>query len=199
MYKIYEELSKRGISLESIQYGDYQRSELISEIQENINSWEYNVLELLDINNWNLKNLILEKPDHFIRGNIPYESNIRKPKAYFGLLITGKGNLALDWFPYDMTSFRMPIEKTDWLHWDNTWPRGSGDLPFNRVLMIRGFANLLNPPKNKPYPKLDQLIRSIYDFPELYDSFFEQPPVGVEPRKKKGQIIKVDFVSDNPL
>ena len=48
-------------------------------------------------------------------------------------------------------------------------------LPFNRVLMIRGFEGLLNPPKNKPYPKLDQLIiEAVKDLIERIYSFLNQ-------------------------
>ena len=53
-----------------------------------------------------------------------YESNIRNPKAYFELFITSKGNLALDWYPYNPNLPGLAKEKWDWTHWDNKWPVG---------------------------------------------------------------------------
>ena len=130
------------MTLESIRNDRYPRHKIIREIADEFNSWEYGVLELIDLRNWNLNNLVLEKPDRYVRGEMHYESNIRNPKAYFELFITSKGNLALDWYPYNPNFPGLAKEKWDWTHWDNKWPVGGTHLPFNRVFMIRGFEML---------------------------------------------------------
>ena len=175
IYQIYEALNKKGMKVESIRYGDYPRDKIIDEVSRGFDSWEYNVDELIDTRNWNYDNLELDQPQYFVRGGMYYKSTIRKPKAYFRLFITSKGNLALDWYPYN-PEFPKPIEKTDWIQWDNSWPIGGTHYPFNRVMMIRGFDMLLYRPKKKPYKKLDmyiieatkELIGKIYTFLERF-------------------------------
>ncbi len=158
IYKIYKELMKKGMTLEAIRNDRYPRHKIIREIADEFNSWEYGVLELMDVRNWNLGNLVLEKPDRYVRGQMHYESNIRNPKAYFELFITSKGNLSLDWYPYNPNFPGLAKEKWDWTHWDNKWPIGGTHLPFNRVFMIRGFDSLMRGRKNKTYNLIDQYI-----------------------------------------
>jgi hypothetical protein len=156
IYKIYEELNKKGMKVKTIRYGDYPRDKIIREVSRKFDSWEYNIDELIDTIGWNFENLTLDQPQHFATSGMYYKSTTRKPKAYFQLFITSKGNLALDWYPYN-PEFSKPLEKTDWIHWDNSWPRNSS-LPFNRIFMVRGFDILLYRSTKKPYSKLDMYI-----------------------------------------
>lgn len=146
------------MTLESIYNDRYPRHKIIREIGSAFGSWEYGILELIDIRNYNLDNLEIEEPDRYVRGGMYYESSIRKPKAYFELFITLKGNLALDWYPYNPNFTGLAKEKWDWTHWDNKWPIGGPYMPFNRVLMIRDFDSLMRGRKNKPYNLIDQYI-----------------------------------------
>ena len=41
--------------------------------------------------------------------------------------------------------------------------------------------------------KAKKLVRELYHFPEIYDSVLEQPPPGIEPRDKGGEVINVKF------
>lgn len=149
---------KKGMTLESIYNDRYPRHTIIEEIAGAFDSWEYDILELIDIRNYNLDNLEIEEPDRYVRGGMYYESSIRKPKAYFELFITSKGNLALDWYPYNPNFPGLAQEKWDWAHWDNKWPIGGPYMPFNRVLMIRSFKSLMRGWKNKTFDVLDQYI-----------------------------------------
>ena len=178
LYRIYEELMKKGMTFESIYNLQYPKSEIIDELSHESRSWWFNVDELIDVRNWNLNNLTLEKPDTYVRGNIYYKSYIRKPKAYFELSITTKNNLVLDWYPYNPTSTIRSLERTDWIHWDNQWPQSGHHLPFNRVLMIRDLGRINKGYKRKKYDKIDRfmikwvkgIINDIYTF---LDRFIE--------------------------
>lgn len=180
IYRIYRELMNQGISFESIRNDRYPRYKIIDQISSLFEEWQYNVDELLDIRNWKLDKLSLDRPVIFRRRNIYYESRIRNPKAYFDLSFTSKSNLALDWYPsnpYQPLS-PTPPDDSDWLHWDNQWSPGSHTLPFNRVLMISDFGPIMNRLQKGSYDRIDQyiaeavfrLIREIYVF---LDRFIE--------------------------
>jgi len=51
IYKIYQELMKKGMTLESIRNDRYPRHKIIREIVSEFGSWEYGILELMDIRN----------------------------------------------------------------------------------------------------------------------------------------------------
>ena len=155
-YKIYSELMKRGMTLESIYSGHYPESDIVRELSHESTTWGFNTTELIDVRNWNLNSLDLENPKLYIRYNMPYEVNFRKPKAYFELFLTSQDNLVLDWYPYDPKSPRRSTV-SDWSHWDNRWQDG-GYLPFNRILMLRKVEHILIGYKGKRYDKIDQFI-----------------------------------------
>jgi hypothetical protein len=151
MLQIYAELMKMGYSFEKITNWreEYPRNDIVYELERSFDGFKCNTSGLLYINNWNLRNLT--QPDD---PNL-CQSYFRKPKAFFNLLITKKGNLALDWSP--SLSFQYPqlLVHTDWRYWDVYWPAG-GRMPFNRVMMIRNFASLKN--TKKAWRNLDTLI-----------------------------------------
>ena len=41
--------------------------------------------------------------------------------------------------------------------------------------------------------RVKKLVCELYDFPEIYDPVLSQAPPGVKPRRKRGEVIKVDF------
>ena len=97
------------------------------EISGEILSWQHEATGLLDTQNWRLNRLIQK------------DGSLRKPKAYLCVERTAKDNLVLDWYPSIPV---IKIVETDWCYWDNSWT-GYGSLPFNRILMIRGFGYYL--------------------------------------------------------
>jgi hypothetical protein len=160
IYRIYRELMKRGLTFESIRNDRYPRHKIIDQMGSLFEGWQYNVDELIDVRNWKSDKLILDEPEKFRRGNIYYESRIRKPKAYFDLSFTRKENLVLDWYPgnpYNPLSPK-PSDESDWLHWDNAWSPGSHTLPFNRVFMIGDFDRIMVSLQEGSYDRIDQYI-----------------------------------------
>ena len=299
MFEAYRELLKIEGPNWSLYDGGGFHSETFTEIVNAVTGWPFGVEELVDQYNWNFANL--EEQDGM---------NSRRPRAYFDLFITPRGNLALDWYPTKPFQRNPNLKETDWTRWDSVWPQGDY-LPFNRVFMIRGFNRLLFRFDGKTYDKIDEylfeaidrlittiytflsyfieaeevtklyleyqdveehqirrikrkfigaeirmveevereravkkklgwisdrcqefgispqefleifktnemkyaptarqisteianlspnrvkkLVCELYDFPEIYDSVLTQPPPGVKPRRKKGELIKVDF------
>jgi hypothetical protein len=108
--------------------------ELLQEILSAVLAWPFGAKELVDQRNWNIERL---KDDRYIGG-------FRKPKAYFDVFITLKGNLAMDWYQVENRLINPDFGETDWKRWDYNWPIGGGNynLPFNRVLMIRKFDTI---------------------------------------------------------
>ena len=99
VYRIYRELMKKGVTFESITSHRNPRYRIIDQVTALFEKWQYHVDELLDIRNWHLDRLMLDPPEVFRRGNIHYESNIRRPKAYFDLTFTSKENRVSRWPP----------------------------------------------------------------------------------------------------
>jgi hypothetical protein len=151
---------KMGLTFESIRNGRYPRHKIIDQVSSLFEGWQYNVDELIDIRNWKSDKLTLDKPEQFRRGNIDYESRIRKPKAFFDLSFTGKENLVLDWYPRNPYSPLLPnaSDESDWLHWENAWSPGSHTLPFNRILMISEFNPIMGRLQEGSYDRIDQYI-----------------------------------------
>lgn len=175
MRNIYRELMKNGVTFEEIQNREYRGSGIVGSLESETDAWAYNVAELIDIRNWNLKNLSLKKPETFMRDGIPYESYVRKPKAYFELRITQRGNLVLDWFPWNPNCRKLHLYETDWIKWDDQWPEGSLHYPFNRALMIHDFKNISAPKEGKPFNKLDNFILgAIKDLVDLIYLFLDR-------------------------
>lgn len=175
MRKIYQELMENGVTFEKIQNREYRGNGIINSLESETDSWAYNVAELIDIRNWNLKNLSLKKPETFMRGGIPYESYVRKPKAYFELRTTQRGNLVLDWFPWNPNFRKLHLHNTDWIKWDDQWPEGGMHYPLNRVLMIHDFKNIRALKDGTPFKKLDYFILgAIKDLIDLIYLFLDR-------------------------
>jgi hypothetical protein len=96
--------------------------------------WPYDLIALIDVNNWNLETLSLS------------ESCYRKPRVCLQTLITSKGNLALDWYPdswYRENDDSIYLQDTqdfgDFQYWSNDWPQGY-PAPFNRIVFLHEFG-----------------------------------------------------------
>ena len=194
-YEIYRELMKRSLSLESIYNGEYPESDIVFELSNESTTWWSNTTELIDVRNWNLNSLALEKPKLYSRYNMPYKVNFRKPKAYFELFLTSQDNLVLDWYPYDPNSPRRSTI-SDWSHWDNAWQDG-GYLPFNRVLMLRKVGHIVIGYKRKRYDKIDQailrwikhLIDEIYSYLERFIEIVKITDLYLEYKEDRPRIL----------
>ena len=96
--------------------------------------WPYDLIALIDVNNWNLETLSLS------------ESCYRKPRVCLQTLITPKGNLALDWYPDswyrekdDSIYPKCTQNFGDFKYWTNDWPQGY-PVPFNRIIFLHKFG-----------------------------------------------------------
>lgn len=113
--------------------------ELFQSVSQWVSEWPYFANNILNMDNWRLTNLVTE------------DGQLRKPKAFLELAISGRGNLSLDWYP----SIPIPhnLENTDWLRWENI--ASSGYIPFNRIIFIREFGYYID---NESYNKAEQYL-----------------------------------------
>lgn len=120
-------------------------STVYQELSYSVTNWMFNIDSLINIDNWNLSKLVNE------------HGKYRKPRVRLVVDITSKDNLVLDW--YSVPDSHYLEDEGDFLRWSNQWPIGGGQLPDNRIVMIREFNNL-NPPwrDSETYGEPEQLL-----------------------------------------
>ena len=186
LFEAYRELLKiEGPNWSLYDSGGVQ-SKIFTEVAGAMADWPFGVEELVDQDNWNLDNLYEEDG-----------TTSRRPRAYFDISITSRGNLALDWYPTKPFLGNPNIKESDWTRWNSIWAPG-GHLPFNRVFMIRGFNRLLFRFDRENYDKIDEylfkaidrLIDNIYTFLNYFVEVEEITKLYLEYQEMDGHQIR---------
>jgi len=118
----------------------YNTDLVCSDLKRAYMSWQFNVKPLVDFFSQDLRKLITKRDGG--------GHDRRKPKAYFTVSVTSKGNFALDWYPREYVSKHYD-DLGDWLMWSDARGMGGDWLPENRLLFVRGFGDLLKSLKNE--------------------------------------------------